>query len=100
MNNISLGNKRHEGIAAGPGDDMFVSEVLFGGVKKVNVKTGETEQVVPSFPFLQRGGVGLAYHDNALFVAGGGNTAGLSVPAMLYVYDVGNRKGACKVFPT
>lgn len=82
---ISLGNKRPEGIAKGPGDYMFVTEMLYGGVKKVNVLTGEVEQVVPSYGFLERGASGVTYYENALFVAGGGSPIG--TPVMLYVYN-------------
>lgn len=64
---------------------MFVTEMLFGGVKKVNILTGEIVQVVPSYGFRERGAYGIAYYEDYLFVAGGGVPDGTS--AMLYVYD-------------
>ena len=88
LETIPLGNKRPEGIAAGPGDYLFVSEVLFGGVQRVNVLTGERKQIVPSFGLYRRGALGLAYYNGTLVVAGGGETdAPFSPPASLYVYD-------------
>jgi hypothetical protein len=85
METISLGNKRPEGITRGPGDTMFVSEMLYGGIKKVNVLTGEIEQVVPSYGYKERGAYGVIQHGDALFVAGGGIPDG--TPTKLYVYD-------------
>ena len=86
METIDLGNKRPEGITRGPDEDyMFVTEMLYGGIKAVNVVTGEIQQVVPSYGFLERGAYGVIYHEGALFVAGGGIPDG--TPVMMYVYD-------------
>lgn len=95
METISLGNKRPEGITRGPDNYMYVTEMLFGGVKKVNVLTGEVEQVVPSYGFRERGAYGIVQYENALFVAGGGVSDG--TPLMVYVYDAekGKEIAAC-----
>jgi len=93
---ISLGNKRPEGITQSPdGNSMFVTEMLYGGVKKVDILTGEIEQIVPSYGFLERGAYGILYHNDALFVAGGGVPDG--TPVMLYLYDAetGEEIAAC-----
>lgn len=82
---ISLGNKRPEGLTRGPGNTIFVSEMLFGGIKEVNVITGEIKQVVPSFGFKERGAHGIIESGGKLFVAGGGGSDG--TPPKFYVYD-------------
>jgi len=69
---IGLGNKRPIGIARGSDDTMYVTEMLYGGVKKVNILNGEVEQVVPSFGFRERGARGIVLEQDHLFVAGGG----------------------------
>jgi hypothetical protein len=95
MERTNLGNKRLEGIAAGPGASMFTTELFFGGVKKVDVVTGVIEQVVPSFGYFERAAVGISYYQGALFVAGAGPFIG--VGASLYVYDAetGTEIAAC-----
>jgi hypothetical protein len=95
MDKISLGNKRPFGITRGPDDTMYVTEMLHGGVKKVNVLTGMVEQVVPSYLFLERGARGIALEHEHLFVAGGGVPDG--TPLMVYVYDEssGTEVAAC-----
>ena len=67
-----LGNIRPEGIATGPGSLIYTSELIYGGIKSVDVVTGEVKQVVESFGAFQRAAVGLWYQDGVIFAAGGG----------------------------
>jgi hypothetical protein len=85
---IGLGNKRPIGIARGPDDTMYVTEMLYGGVKKVNILNGEVVQVVPPYGFRERGARGIVLEQDHLFVAGGGVPDG--TPLMMYVYDAYN----------
>jgi hypothetical protein len=85
VNQVDLGNIRPEGITEGPGTLMYTSELLYGGVKSVDVVTGEVKQVVESFGFLERNAVGLTFAEDVIWVAGGG--AAFGIPAALYVYD-------------
>lgn len=95
MDEISLGNKRPKGITKGSDGYMYVTEMLYGGIKKVNVLTGDVEQLVSSGEYLARGAYGIVEHQDALFVAGGGVPNG--TPLMVYVYDTtsGEEIAAC-----
>jgi len=70
-----------EGIAAGNGHDLYAGSLGTGAVYRANLRTGETEMVVPK----QEGriAVGLAFDSRSsfLFVAGGPAGAG-------YVYNL------------
>jgi hypothetical protein len=77
VDQVDLGNMRPEGITEGPGTLMYTSELLCGGVKSVDVVTGEVKQVVESFGFLERAAVGLTVAEDALRVAGGGVAFGI-----------------------
>jgi sugar lactone lactonase YvrE len=86
MESISIGNRRPEGITSVGGEPyVYTSEIFYGGIKKVNLETGESEQIVEPFGYFVRGGFGMDYYKGAIFVAGGGPGAGL--PGLLYVYD-------------
>jgi sugar lactone lactonase YvrE len=86
MESIDLGNRRPEGITtAGREPYVYTSELTFGGIKKVNLETGEFEQIVEPFGYFVRAAVGIEYYKGAIFVAGAGPGAG--VPGLLYVYD-------------
>jgi sugar lactone lactonase YvrE len=86
MESIDLGNRRPEGIAsAAEAPYIYTSELFYGGIKKVNLETGEYEQIVEPYGYLVRGAAGLKYYKGAIFVAGIGPQAGL--PGLLYVYD-------------
>ena len=95
MTQIDLGAIRPEGVTAGPGDILYVSELFYGGVKAVNVVTGEVSQAVPSAGYFVRAAIGLWYAADAMFVAGGGSVFG--VPAAVYVYGAsdGSELAAC-----
>lgn len=87
---------RSEGSAPGPTDDtVYISEVLLGGVKLLNVETGEEQQVVPSDP--SRAALGLATYGNAIFVAGGGEPLG-ATPSV-HVFDVTTGDKIVSCFP-
>jgi hypothetical protein len=91
LTSISLGNVRPEGILAVYDDYMLTSEFGYGGIKKVNILTGEISQVVPSYGFTKRGSLGLEYYEGHVFVAGGG------FDPKLFVYQVenGTQVAAC-----
>lgn len=85
INQIDIGSIRPEGVTAGPGSIMYTSEIYFGGVKTVDVVTGEVTQLVPSAGIFQRFSLGLWYAQETIFVAGGGTVVG--VPPSLHVYS-------------
>jgi sugar lactone lactonase YvrE len=96
MESIDLGNRRPEGIAsAAEAPYVYTSELFFGGIKKVNLETGEFEQIVEPYGYFARGAVGLKYYKGAIFAAGAGPQLG--VPGLLYVYDseTGEEIAAC-----
>lgn len=97
VSQVSLGNIRPEGVTEGPGSTVFVSELLFGGVRKVDLETGEVEQVVESPGFATRGSNGLWYSHGAIWVAGTGPGSGFPLDAAVYVYDAnsGEEIAAC-----
>jgi hypothetical protein len=77
---ISLGHIRPAGITQGEGSTrLYVTNVLFGGVRKVNVTNGTVIEVVPNGAHLDRTTVAIAYHNGALFVAGGSGSAALGL---------------------
>lgn len=87
---------RPEGSAPGPTDDtVYISEVILGGVKLLNIETGEEQQVVPSNP--SRAAVGLATFENAIFVAGGGEP--LFATPSIHVYDAVTGEDIVSCFP-
>lgn len=98
---VDIGNIRPEGITTGPSEDVYyVSELLFGGVKEVDLSGDEpvVSQVVPSFGFAARGAIGLAYDDETglILVAGGGTAVGLpGTGAYAYSTD-GSEVAACQ----
>ena len=84
---ISLGHIRPAGITQGEGSTLYVTNVLFGGVRKVDVTNGTVTEVVPNGAHLDRTAVAIAYHNGALFVAGGTGSATLGSVGAVYVYD-------------
>ena len=79
-----LGNIRPEGIRVlsrteadvlnlGDGSFALVSELLFGGVKAVNLETGEITQVLPSAEFEDRIGSAVAFASGYILLLGSGN---------------------------
>ena len=82
---VDLGNIRPEGITAGPGSLMYTSEIAYGGIKSVDVVTGEVKQVVESFGPFQRASLGLWYEDGVIFAAGTGEIFG--VTPSVHAYD-------------
>ena len=97
---IDLGNKRPEGVHALSDRDVqelgldptesyiIVSELLYGGVRLVNVDTGIVTQLVPSANASERFGLGLAYVPTVELVvmAGGGPFIG-APPASVNVFN-------------
>jgi hypothetical protein len=81
----SLGNRRPEGITAGTDSIVFVSELLFGGVKSVNVTSGAVDQIVPSYGYMERPAAGLWSYKDSIVVTGLGPMFG--VDARLYVHS-------------
>jgi hypothetical protein len=57
-------------MTARPNSDVYITELLFGGILKVNISSGEMHHVVPSFDFFERPAGGLAYYQDTLIVAG------------------------------
>jgi hypothetical protein len=49
--------ERPEGITAGPGSILYVSQILSGKVLAIDVLTGETTEVVPEQPNRQAWGL-------------------------------------------
>lgn len=89
---VNLGSRRPEGVALdSESGSLFVSELVFGGIRKVNLFTGEVTQLVDSSRFAsgeafqQRAAGGMHYAHGAIWAAGVGVPFGL--PATLYVYD-------------
>ena len=93
----SLGNRRPEGITAGEDDStVYVSEFLYGGIKRINVTSGAMEQIVSSYGYLERPIGGLVYYNNTLVAAGLGAMFDAN-QAKLYVHDAttGNEIVSC-----
>lgn len=67
-----------EGIAAGPGNDLYVGSIPSGGVLKVDARTGKTTQVVPRQE--GRSAIGIKVDDGRIYVAGG-------MTGRAFVYD-------------
>jgi len=93
---VNIGNKRPEGIHMIPrGEETsiglaegvwaLVGELAYGGIKAVNVETGDIVQLVDSTGFSSRAIVGLWYYNGAIFAAGGGTAFGLE--PMLHVFS-------------
>jgi len=94
-----IGNIRPEGIhvlpdgaaelmGLGEGDFAIVSELFYGGIKAVNLNTGEVTQIVDSVGFRERSTVGLWYDDGVILAAGGGpNTLSEESAAVVHVFD-------------
>jgi len=96
---IPLGNLRPEGIQKGPGSTVFVSQITYGGISSVDVKTSEIQQVVPKSDFLERGALAVGYTGDAFIVPGGGPVPfGFSQTAV-YVYDAKSGDDIVTCFP-
>ena len=94
---FDIGNIRPEGIhVVDDGADVgleagvahaLVSEFYYGGIKAVNLESGNVTQIVDSQSFGQAGTVGLWYDSGVILAAGGGAFVGESVEAALHVFD-------------
>lgn len=95
-----VGNKRPEGIHILPegaaeifglenGTFALVSEFYYGGIKAVNLETGDMTQIVNSTGFGERGTIGLWYDsDNeVILAASGGAEVGENNTAAVNVFD-------------
>lgn len=69
---FSIGNIRPEGITAGDGSELFFTNLLFGGVRRLDLSTNEITEVVPNVGYFDLPALGIAYDDGFLFVAGAG----------------------------
>jgi hypothetical protein len=71
-----------EGIASGPGRDLFVGSIRTGQVLRIDTKTGTRSEAVPA---QDHAAIGLKYdrHQKRLFVAGGPT-------GKAFVYDAGS----------
>src|SRR3712207_5670446 len=67
-----------EGIASGPGNDLYVGSIPTGGVLRVDAKTGRTAQVVPAQD--GRSAIGIKVDGGRIYVSGGAT-------GRLFVYD-------------
>jgi hypothetical protein len=72
VDNFYLGSRRLYGITEGPDMDLYISELLFGGVLKLNISSG----------MIDHGG--LAYYRETLIVAGLGQN--YDVEPCIHVY--------------
>jgi DNA-binding beta-propeller fold protein YncE len=59
---------RPEGIAAGPGNSLFVGSIPTGSIIKLDARTGARDVVVER---TGRAAIGIKYDDNRIYVAGG-----------------------------
>ena len=98
---ISLGNIRPEGITTGEGSNVYVTNILYGGVRKVDVMTNETTEIVPNVGYFERVVLGLQYDDGYLFVCGSGPAFGAN-ESIVYVFDAenGEEVAACTSIDT
>lgn len=88
IDSFSLGHRRLYGMTSGPDSSIYISELLYGGIIKLNISSGEMEHAVSSFDFFERPSGGLAYYKDYLVVAGLGPT--YDVEPCLHVYNVKN----------
>jgi len=90
-----IGNIRPEGIRilpkeasqklGLPGMYALVTELLFGGVKAVNLEMGWNLPMIPSLGANQRVGISVHYGNGYILITGGGPAGGF--PASLQVFD-------------
>jgi hypothetical protein len=94
---FSLGNIRPGGIAARTDLDnvFYVTNLAYGGVRRLDAGDGTLATVVPNRPFGERGAVNVAYALGVLIVTGGGSVHGWR--GAVYVYDAatGTEMAAC-----
>jgi hypothetical protein len=71
----------------GEGTFALVSEFYYGGIKAVNLDTGDVTQIVNSTAFGERGTIGLWYDDGLILACSGGDFVGPNNTAALNVFD-------------
>lgn len=93
---IPIGNLRPESITRGEGSDMYITNIFFGGVRKLDASSNEITEIVPNVGFFDRVSLGIQYDDGYLFVCGSGPAFGANV-TIVYVYDAnsGEEVAAC-----
>jgi len=93
-----IGNIRPEGIyvlpegaagtmGLGDGTWALVSEFYYGGVKAVDLETGNITQIVSSAGFGERATIGLWYDDGIILACSGGEFVGPNITAAVNVFD-------------
>jgi hypothetical protein len=96
---FALGNIRPGGIAAQTDVDnvFYVTNLAFGGVRRLDVTTGTLATVVPNQPFWERGAVNVAYSSllGVLIVTGGGSVFGWRGAVYVYDAETGTEMAAC-----
>jgi DNA-binding beta-propeller fold protein YncE len=97
MSTISLGNIRPEGITAGPDGIMYITNLFYGGIRRLDVATGTVAGLVPDGPYFAKLAIGLAYYadGDALIVAGAGSRVGLIGNVTVYDAASGIELIAC-----
>jgi hypothetical protein len=96
VDSYGIGNKRLYGVTVGMEDDLYISELYFGGIYKLNMTSGMVDHLVPSFDFFQRPSAGLAYSRNTLFVAGLGPAFGVDAAIHVYNAESGDQMVSCE----
>lgn len=105
-----IGNIRPEGIhvlsaeaaetmGLGEGTFALISEFYYGGIKAVNLETGNVTQIVNSTSFGERGTIGLWYEDGMILAASGGAFVGENATAGLLVFDAVNGELLAECLP-
>lgn len=101
VESFSLGNRRLYGIASGENSELYISELLYGGILKVELLSGNVSHIVQPYSFYERPSGGLAYAENTLFVAGLGPNYGVEPGIHLYSALTGDYITTCRPdFPT
>jgi hypothetical protein len=92
-----LGNIRPGGIAARTDIDnvFYITNLAYGGVRRLDVTTGTLATVVPNQPFWERGAVNVAYALGVLVVTGGGSVYGWRGAVYVYDAETGTEMAAC-----
>lgn len=86
-----------EGVTFGRGSNFFATDLRSAAIYLIDVASGLVTTAVPASS--DRIGVGLDYHNNSLYVAGGGQLAAAGTKPTLYVYNAttGATVAACRV---
>ena len=84
MHLLTMEESQEIGLS-GTGPFVLISELLYQGIKAMDLANGNVTQLVPSQLTFARSGLGIQYANGMILVAGGGPRSG--VKAAIYAFD-------------